>query len=728
MTVFGRLSATASRPAARALAALALCVAQACGGGDDGTGPGQTGGTGTLLASGVPTAGVAGSEGSEKLYRIAVPAGATLLEVTTSGGTGDVDLYVRGGQEPTESTYDCSSEGADTIERCEVASPAAGDWYVRLLAYEAYSGVTLMARVTGGTGGTPGTTGYVLSSAATSVSVAQGQSASLVVTAARGSAFAEAIALSVEGLPSGVTAPNATIAAGATSAAITLTASATAAVGTGTITVRGRVTGQDDRTVAIPLTVTTAGGTSSTRFTIAAHPAQPLRITAGGEGVVTVVPTLTAGFGTTLQLSFEGLPSGVSAPAGSVGTGTPGVNLTVSASGAAATGRSTVTVRARSAGSPDATATFTLDVVPAVTVLGGATTLSVGTEGTHACAIRGGAAYCWGASTSETGGGWRGQGSVTTYEVRVPNAVAGGLSFASVSVSRRHSCALTPAGQAYCWGQNGLGQLGDGTTTTRTSPVAVQGGIAFASLAPSASSHSCGLTAAGRAYCWGYNGAGQLGDGTTTNRTAPVAVGGGLTFARLGVGTNHTCGITAAGAAYCWGDGSYMGNIVPPQTIVNATSPVPVLGGVKFAAIGAGHLLGGTCGITAAGHPHCWGERANLAMPGTALWTPAATPTSFAFASIAPGHRHSCGIDTDGAAYCWGENGSGQLGDGSTTGRTQPTAVSGGLRFKSVMPGDRFTCGETTGGEVYCWGEGGFFAMGNGGTTSSSVPVKPQLP
>ncbi|MDP3775419.1 MAG: IPT/TIG domain-containing protein, partial [Gemmatimonadales bacterium] len=122
----------------------------------------------------------------------------------------------------------------------------------------------------------------------------------------------------------------------------------------------------------------------------------------------------------------------------------------------------------------------------------------------------------------------------------------------SLTAGGGHTCGLTSGGAAYCWGGNGSGQLGDGSTTQRPTPVAVAGGITFASLAPGGG-RTCGVTSGGAGYCWGVNSDGQLGDGSTTQRSTPVAVAGGLTFASLTAGGGHTCGVTSGGAAYCWG-------------------------------------------------------------------------------------------------------------------------------------------------------------------------------
>ena len=134
-----------------------------------------------------------------------------------------------------------------------------------------------------------------------------------------------------------------------------------------------------------------------------------------------------------------------------------------------------------------------------------------------------------------------------------------GVRFAALSAGVLQNCGLTAAGAAYCWGSNLFGQVGDRTKTTRSTPalVAAPAGVSFAAVS-AGGGHTCGITAAGAAYCWGRNSSGDLGDGTTTDRLSPalVAAPAGVSFTAVSAGGDHTCGVTAAGAVYCWGSNS----------------------------------------------------------------------------------------------------------------------------------------------------------------------------
>jgi hypothetical protein len=289
---------------------------------------------------------------------------------------------------------------------------------------------------------------------------------------------------------------------------------------------------------------------------------------------------------------------------------------------------------------------------------------AVGSGYAHDCGVTtGGAAYCWGTNSyGELGN----PGSAARSDTPVP--VYSGLAFATVSAADYHSCGVTTGGGAYCWGSNAAGQLGDGTTAPgRSSPVAVAGGLTFESVSAAGYS-SCGVTTGNAAYCWGYNNYGQLGDGSFTNRGSPALVAGGLSFAAVSAGSLHSCGVTTAGAVYCWGSNTY-GELGDGSTNDSPT-PVSVSGGLTFEAVSVGIFA--SCGLTTGGAAHCWGDNGYGELGDGSTdesHTPVQVSGGLTFAGVTTGNVHACGVTTGGTVYCWGSNTYGQLGSGPTTGR-----------------------------------------------------------
>jgi len=354
------------------------------------------------------------------------------------------------------------------------------------------------------------------------------------------------------------------------------------------------------------------------------------------------------------------------------------------------------------------------------------TTISLGsvTAGyNHACGLTTtGAAYCWGSN----GRGQLGNGS--TGSSPAPVAVsAGGLTFTAVSAGGAHTCGVTPSRAVYCWGFNDNGQLGNGSTTSSPVPVAVSaGGLTFTAVS-AGGAHTCGVTPSGAPYCWGGGWAGQRGDGSNNLSPVPVAVtAGGLTFTALSAALTHTCGVTPSGAAYCWGENYYgeLGNGSTTSSLV----PVAVsAGGRTFAAVSAGYLH--TCGFMSGGVAYCWGDGESGQL-GNGSTTSSSVPMAviaggLTFTAVSAGYLHTCGVTPSGVAYCWGDNYYGELGTGSTTSSSVPVAVTGGgLTFTAIGAGNGHTCGLSTSGAGYCWGENNSGQLGDGSTTNSSVPVK----
>jgi len=312
---------------------------------------------------------------------------------------------------------------------------------------------------------------------------------------------------------------------------------------------------------------------------------------------------------------------------------------------------------------------------------------------------------------------------------------------ASVSPGSSHSCGLTPAAAAYCWGSNAFAQLGDSSTRDATTPVAVHGGLTFTNLSAGKYLHTCAVTTGGAAYCWGYQALGGLGDGTTGLSTTPVPVSGGIIFATVSAGGSHTCGLTSAGVAYCWGsnyDGQLgTGTSIGPHLCGSyscSPTPVAVSGGLHFAQLSTGNSF--TCGVTTASVAYCWGYNGNGQLGvGTTTGpeicgsgshcsaSPVAVSGGLSIATISAGIYNTCAVTTTGRGYCWGNNDRGQLGNGTTDTSTIPVAVSGSLTFSRLSAGDFHTCGLTSVGKAYCWGFNNSGRLGNGDTTSSTTPV-----
>jgi alpha-tubulin suppressor-like RCC1 family protein len=293
----------------------------------------------------------------------------------------------------------------------------------------------------------------------------------------------------------------------------------------------------------------------------------------------------------------------------------------------------------------------------------------------HACLLTGtGGVKCWGWNLF----GQLGDRTTTTRLTPVP--VFGlGRGVSAISAGVVHTCALTSAGGVECWGRNQFGELGDGTMTNRSIPVPVSGLGSGVSAIALGLFHTCALTSAGGVKCWGYNDFGQLGDGTRTNSSVPVAVSGlvgGVTA--IAAGGYYTCALTSAGGVKCWGwNGS--GQLGDGTTTMRLT-PVDVagLGGsVAELSSGAGH----TCASTGVGGVECWGSN-GYGQLGDGTTTTRLTPVDIsglgsAVSAIDAGGAHTCALTSAGSVKCWGSNAHGQLGDGTMRDRHAPVAVVG---------------------------------------------------
>jgi alpha-tubulin suppressor-like RCC1 family protein len=346
---------------------------------------------------------------------------------------------------------------------------------------------------------------------------------------------------------------------------------------------------------------------------------------------------------------------------------------------------------------------------------------AIGLGWPHSCAITsGGGARCWGWNNN----GQLGDGTTTNRAMPVDvSGLASGVT--AIAGGGSHTCALTSGGRVKCWGGNSGGQLGDGTTTQRTMPVDVSGLASGVTAIAPGGFHTCALTGGGGVKCWGANWSGQLGDGTTTRRNTPVDVSGltsGVTA--IAAGDTHTCALIGGGVK-CWGN-NWAGQL-GDGTTTQRTTPVDVSGlasGVTAIAGGGPH----TCALTSGGEVKCWGANWGGQLgDGTTIQrtTPVdVTGLTSGVTAIAAGGAHTCALTGSGGAECWGENTNGQLGDGTTTDRTTPVNVSGLTSGVMAVAAVGFhTCALTSGGGVKCWGDNEHGQLGIGTFGYGTTPV-----
>ncbi|MEX0800926.1 MAG: hypothetical protein WD379_06915 [Dehalococcoidia bacterium] len=308
-------------------------------------------------------------------------------------------------------------------------------------------------------------------------------------------------------------------------------------------------------------------------------------------------------------------------------------------------------------------------------------------------------------------------------------APASAVSVQQVASGAFHTCALTTDGGVKCWGKNASGQLGDGTTTDRTAPVDVVGLSNGVTAIASGFNHTCALTAAGGLKCWGYNFWGQLGDGSTADQPTPRDVAG-LTGGVVDVaaGGSHTCALTATGGVKCWGynlygqvgDGSTSQH---PENII-ASDVLGLTSGAADVALGENH----SCAITDGGGLKCWGYNIGGQLgDGSTMdrWTPVdVVGLADGVAAADGGAQHTCALTGAGVAKCWGTNASGQLGDGTTEPKLTPVDVTGlGSGVASLDTGFDHTCALTGSGGAKCWGANFWGQLGDGTTSASPSPL-----
>lgn len=325
-----------------------------------------------------------------------------------------------------------------------------------------------------------------------------------------------------------------------------------------------------------------------------------------------------------------------------------------------------------------------------------------------------------------------------------------------LGIGTSHSCAVTINYKTYCWGYGGSSGIGNGMTNpgsvTSPYPIAqgeIPGSVRLVSVVSNNSwgSH-CGLGSNGKAYCWGSNAYGQLGNNTTTDSNIPVqvlqgAVPGNVTFTSVSLGFYHACALGTDNEVYCWGRNNFgqFGNNTTVDSLVpvlaSAQGAIPV--GVTAKSLAVGYYT--SCIIGSNDRGYCWGYNSSgqfgngnstTNSPVPVAISQGSVPAGVNWKKISVGTYHSCGIGTNDRAYCWGggvvTNGHYALGNGGTAEATTPVAVSqgatpNGTTWLALDAGQTVTCGIANNNRAYCWGTNQSGQLGNNSLVDSNVPV-----
>jgi alpha-tubulin suppressor-like RCC1 family protein len=330
-----------------------------------------------------------------------------------------------------------------------------------------------------------------------------------------------------------------------------------------------------------------------------------------------------------------------------------------------------------------------------------------------------GTVWTWGANPY----GQLGDGTTNGHSAPAQVAGVAGLPTRALSAGNLHSLAVRPDGHLLAWGSNTSGQLGDGTTTQRRAPALIGTSNTWVQVAAAPNNFSLGLQADGTLWAWGYNAAGQLGDGTTTSRPAPVPVGTARRWRQVWAGEDYSLALAADGTLWAWGTNGSGQLGSPPVPNVLLPAAVSTTTTWRTAAAGYEHTLA----VRADGTLWAWGQNRNGQLgDGTTTnhSAPAQVGTATSWAALAA-TNHSLALRADGTLWAWGSNNSGQVGDGLLTDRLAPVQVAtGGPGWAQVAAGSLFSVALQPNGTLWAWGDNFSGSLGDGTTADRPAPTR----
>jgi alpha-tubulin suppressor-like RCC1 family protein len=354
--------------------------------------------------------------------------------------------------------------------------------------------------------------------------------------------------------------------------------------------------------------------------------------------------------------------------------------------------------------------------------------LALGSD--HSCVLRDTdhTVWCWGDHTY----GELGAGTLnTTYSTAALQVPLGGMT-TSVASKSYHACARIADGTVQCWGMNDAMQIGDGATGTHFSAANVAG-LGDVVEVGVGRSYGCARRSAGDITCWGANTSGQLGDGTVVAKSTPSTTVTGLTATPIAlyVASSHACALFPGGVGRCWGSNVFrqLGDGTTTDRSAAVAMPVTQIAQIAPSGYTVGQYSGGaTCALRTDGSVWCWGSN-DFGQLGTGNTTTTPTSTAVQVAGLTgvvelvAGRYHACARRQDGGVACWGRNDGGQIGDGTYNNRPAPFAVPLPRPALHVAAGGYHTCALLDDYALYCWGYNSTGQIGDGSFLTRTSPV-----
>jgi hypothetical protein len=321
--------------------------------------------------------------------------------------------------------------------------------------------------------------------------------------------------------------------------------------------------------------------------------------------------------------------------------------------------------------------------------------------------------------------GWGYNPNGENAAVLAPEAIGSPAAWASVSAGADHVCATRGDHTLWCWGS---GELGNGTFDDAGAPTRIGTRTDWASVS-AGDGHTCAIRTDGTLWCWGVNTNGEIGDGTTTLRTTPVQVGATLKpWRSVSTGEDHTCALRSDQDIYCWGNngaGQVGQNNVGPNHVATVKKPASITGNGGWVSVTAGYRH--TCAINRDGTLSCWGasssgQLGNGGFDGFGIGSPQHAGTAKNWATVSAGSFFTCGIRGDGTLWCWGNNDTGQVGDGTKMRTATPTQIGTPLLWRAVSAGGGHACAVARTGALWCWGDNFAGQVGDGTKDEHDAP------